>query len=166
MDVTETAEESKSETDSDDAAVPEIVGQSFDKFPQITEKTIQNLNKDGITGLFPIQANSFEYIHEGKDVIARDLTGTGKTLAFCLPLVERFRKEGLFGGNRKTLSIMLAPTRELAVQVSEELEKLMHFRDEFKVATIYGGVSIERQENLLRNGVEFIGMLPFNLMHL
>lgn len=61
---------------------------------------------------------------------------------------------------------MLAPTRELAVQVSEELEKLKHFRDEFRVATIYGGVSIERQENLLKNGVEFIGMLLFRLMHL
>jgi ATP-dependent RNA helicase DDX21 len=156
MDGSQANEESKTETDSDDSAIPEVLGESFDKFPQITETSIQNLKRDQITGLFPIQANTFEHIYAGKDVIARDLTGTGKTLAFCLPLVERFRKEGLLGGKRKTLSIMLTPTRELAVQISAELEKLQHFRNEFKVATIYGGVSIERQENLLRSGVEFI----------
>lgn len=55
-------------------------------------------------------------------MIGRDLTGTGKTLAFCIPLVEKFRKEKLFGGRSYLKSIILAPTRELALQVSKVLK--------------------------------------------
>ena len=132
------------------------MGESFDDYEGITDETKKVLIKNGITGLFPIQAATFESIYTKKDVIARDLTGTGKTLAFCLPLVERLRKQEALGWGRKTRAIILAPTRELAIQVSNELEKLKHDRNEFKVALIYGGVSIERQENALKNGVEFI----------
>jgi superfamily II DNA/RNA helicase len=73
-----------------------------------------------------------------------------------LPLVERLRKEQKLGGVRKTRAIILAPTRELAVQVGNELGKLKHSRDEYRVALVYGGVSIERQEQKLKEGVEFI----------
>lgn len=114
------------------------------------------LEGHGIRGLFPIQAETFGPIYDKTDIIARDLTGTGKTLAFCLPLVERLRKESKLGGKRQTRAIILAPTRELAVQVANELEKLKHHKHEYKVASIYGGVSYDRQENQLREGVEFV----------
>ena len=115
----------------------------------------------GITYLFPVQAATFDLIYNKTDVIARDLTGTGKTLAFCLPLVERLRKDGLLGPDpqsnaRKWKAIILAPTRELALQVSKELEALKHHRNEFKVSTIYGGVSIENQQYELLRGVDFV----------
>lgn len=92
-----------------------------------------------------------------EDLIVRDLTGSGKTMAFCLPMVERFRKEKLFGSG-KPLAMILAPTRELALQISKELEALKHFEKEYKVLTVYGGVSIDDQTYALRRGVDiFVG---------
>lgn len=92
-------------------------------------------------------------------MIARDLTGSGKTLAFCLPLVERFRKLGYFKQAktyiRNLYAIILAPTRELAIQITNELKKLMHRENEYKVITVYGGVPIDTQTKELRYGVEF-----------
>jgi len=75
-------------------------------------------------------------------MIARDLTGSGKTLAFCLPMVEYLRKER-FLGKRKIQAIVLAPTRELALQVSTVLGSIKHQDDEYKVITVYGGVPID-----------------------
>jgi len=61
-----------------------------------------------------VQYMTFERIMEQEDLICRDLTGSGKTMAFCLPVIERFRKENLFGSDRP-LAMILAPTRELAL---------------------------------------------------
>lgn len=136
-------------------------GSNFHEFPEITATTIKHLEARGITGLFPVQQNTFRQIYEGSDIIARDLTGSGKTLAFCLPMVEKFRKMGYFGsenkdnGRRKLLAVVLAPTRELALQVAKELKALKHNESEYKVITVYGGVSIEDQTRELRSGVEF-----------
>lgn len=77
-------------------------------------------------------------------MIVRDLTGSGKTLGFCLPMVELFRKEKLFGQGRPQ-AMILAPTRELALQISKELEALKHHKNEYNVLTVYGGKSIDEQ---------------------
>lgn len=76
-----------------------------------------------------------------EDLMVRDLTGSGKTLGFCLPMVEMFRKERLFGGGRP-LAMILAPTRELALQIAKELNELKHNPKEYNVLTVYGGVDI------------------------
>ena len=76
--------------------------------------------------------------------MVRDLTGSGKTLGFCLPIVERLRRDRLFGGG-KPLAMILAPTRELAIQTSKELELLKHDSREYSVLTVYGGVDIYSQ---------------------
>lgn len=89
----------------------------FSNFPEITPRTITNLQAKGITSLFPIQYHSFYPIYNREDLIARDLTGSGKTLAFGLPLIEYFRKNKMLG-HRRIQAIILAPTRELALQVS------------------------------------------------
>lgn len=134
---------------------------NFDEFPELTENTTKGLSARGITTLFPIQFSTFRYIYDGDDMIARDLTGSGKTLAFCLPLVEKYRKLGYFASEskseyrRKLLAIILAPTRELALQVAKELKALKHYETEYKVITVYGGVSIDDQTRELRSGVEF-----------
>lgn len=60
------------------------------------EKTIEILNKKGITYLFPIQEHCFQAISAGKDLIGKDRTGSGKTLGFSLPLIEKFRSDGTF----------------------------------------------------------------------
>ena len=89
--------------------------------------------------------------------MVRDLTGSGKTLGFCLPMVEIFRRERLFGKG-KPLAMILAPTRELALQISKELEMLKHNPREYNVLTVYGGVEIYSQTNELRRGVDiFVG---------
>lgn len=69
----------------------------FENFPDISAKSVEGLIKRGITGLFPVQYMSFAQIMNKQDFIVRDLTGSGKTMAFCLPMVERFRKEKCFG---------------------------------------------------------------------
>lgn len=70
---------------------------------------------------------------EGSDLLAKDRTGSGKTIAFSLPTLEKFRKEGLFRSKRgqRPLLLVLVPTRELAIQVSNELKKLRTSEDEF-----------------------------------
>lgn len=133
--------------------------ENFDSYEEITEQTKEDLKKRDITTLFPIQSACFKDIYENNDVIARDLTGSGKTLAFCLPLVERYRELGYFKASksyvRNLFAIILTPTRELAIQVADELKKLQHKEHEYKVLTVYGGVPIESQTKELRYGVEF-----------
>jgi ATP-dependent RNA helicase DDX21 len=135
-------------------------GSSFKSYPEISEKTAAVLTSKGYLDLFPIQAETFRFIFNGDDMIARDLTGSGKTLAFCLPLVEKFRSKGCFnyatnGKQRVLRAIILAPTRELALQTARVLETIKHTHDEYKVITVYGGVPIENQARDLKNGVEF-----------
>jgi len=78
-------------------------------------------------------------------------------VAFGLPTIEYLRKNNLLGTG-KTQAIVLAPTRELAIQITVELAKLKHSENEFRIVTVYGGVSIEGQTNQLRKGVDiFVG---------
>lgn len=96
---------------------------AYDKFPEIPEKSIINLTGKGYKFLFPIQQHCFYPIWNREDIIARDLTGSGKTFAFGLPLIEWLRKNGHFGSG-KVQGIILSPTRELAIQITNELIKM------------------------------------------
>lgn len=101
-----------------------------------------------------------------EDLIARDLTGSGKTFAYGLPVVEYLRRQKLLG-SRKVQAIILAPTRELAIQVTAEMSKLKHFENEFKIVTVYGGVNIDEQIRQLRQGVDiFVGTTGRVLDHI
>ena len=85
------------------------------------------------------------------------MTGSGKTLGFALPMVEYLRKHRCLG-NGKIQGIVLAPTRELALQVTKEFNALKHSENEYNVLTVYGGVSIDDQTYQLRRGVDiFVG---------
>ncbi len=112
----------------------------FRKF-DIGLATQKNLIARGITALFAVQYMTYNRIMKREDLMVRDLTGSGKTLGFCLPIVEMCRKERLFGGG-KPLAMILAPTRELAIQISKELELLKNSPQEYNVLTVYGGVDI------------------------
>lgn len=104
------------EYQSHNGALPDykVKGSEFENFPEITPGTVEKLRSRGITSLFPIQQHSFYPIYNREDVISRDLTGSGKTLGFGLPLIENLRKNKLLG-MRKIQAIVLAPTRELAI---------------------------------------------------
>ena len=138
----------------------------FDSFPEIHKKTANILLKKGYKSLFPIQQHCFYPVYNRHDLIARDLTGSGKTIAFGLPTIEYLRRHGQLG-TRKIKSIILAPTRELALQVTNELLKLKHYETEFKILTVYGGVSIDDQTRQLRHGVDiFVGTTGRVLDHI
>ena len=69
----------------------------FSNFPEISQRTVELLRKREITSLFPVQYMSFKRIWNKEDLIVRDLTGSGKTLGFCLPMIESLRKDKAFG---------------------------------------------------------------------
>jgi ATP-dependent RNA helicase DeaD len=99
----------------------------------------------------PIQAQAIPVLLEGKDVIGQAQTGTGKTVAFGIPIVEK-----LDARDRHVQSLILCPTRELAIQVSEEIRKLIRFKPGVQIVPIYGGQPIERQIRALRQGVHVV----------
>jgi ATP-dependent RNA helicase DDX21 len=141
--------------------------------------TVAALKKKGIETLFPIQVAALEPALSGRDVVARAKTGTGKTLAFSLPIVEKFLREDEeskngedqdWGGERRRGSrdkrprcIVLAPTRELAQQVEREIYSLA---PSFETLTVYGGAPIGAQESKLRRGVDFVVGTPGRVMDL
>ena len=127
----------------------------------MTEKKINefNLSKEvleavslmGFEELSPIQAQAIPYLMEGHDVIGQAQTGTGKTAAFGIPIVEKINPN-----SNKVQAIVLCPTRELSIQVSEEISKLAKFKEDIKVLPIYGGQPIERQLRALKKGVQIV----------
>ena len=103
------------------------------------------LDARGISSPFQIQSRAIPPALAGTDLLAKSPTGSGKTLAFAIPLVERAPRD-----DARPAALVLVPTRELAVQVSEEIESLAAIRD-LRVATVYGGVALRPQANLARD---------------
>jgi ATP-dependent RNA helicase DeaD len=108
----------------------------------------------GYTKPTPVQSASFRPIRDGKDVIVRSKTGTGKTAAFGIPMLERIPE-----GRRKASALIMCPTRELAIQVAEEMTALAQHKD-LKVVTVYGGASIGDQKEALEAGAEIVVGTP------
>lgn len=121
----------------------------------MSEDTKEVLRKQKITSLFPIQLHCYSPVFQGKDLIARDVTGSGKTIAFCAPLVDRFRRSRILS-NQKVKALILAPTRELAQQICKVLEGLMAIPGEYKTVCTYGGMGMDYQARTLEEGVDFI----------
>ncbi len=115
----------------------------------------------GITAPFPIQALTIPDGLAGRDVCGKAQTGSGKTLAFGLPLVENTPK----AEPGMPRSLILVPTRELATQVADELRPLARARG-LRMATVYGGVSISRQVERIRKGVDIVVATPGRLIDL
>lgn len=141
--------------------------QELSKFA-LCAKTQKTLNSRGIGTLFPVQAACFDPILGGKNVVTRERTGAGKTLAYALPVLERFRGEDLFKwvNGQAPLKLVLVPTRELAMQVTAEYYKLANFRDEYTVKSFFGGVAMGPQIQAARQGVEVAVATPGRLLAL
>lgn len=107
----------------------------------------------------PIQSQAIPVILEGKDIIGQSQTGTGKTATFGIPLLERINPE-----DRRLQALILCPTRELAIQVSEEFRKLLKYKDNIRVLPIYGGQPIDRQIAALRKGTQVVIGTPGRVM--
>jgi superfamily II DNA/RNA helicase len=122
------------------------------------------LAASGITEPFPIQVDTLPDTLSGRDVLGRGKTGSGKTLAFGIPLVARLGGK-LSGGNRRPgrpLALILAPTRELATQITAAIQPLADVYG-LKSTTIFGGVSQQRQVAALKAGVDIVVACPGRL---
>ncbi|RXZ42431.1 DEAD/DEAH box helicase, partial [Agromyces binzhouensis] len=122
------------------------------------------LAADGKTTAFPIQADTLPDTLAGRDVLGRGKTGSGKTIAFALPMVARLGTT-LAGGRRRAgrpLGLVLAPTRELATQITATIEPLAAAYG-LKATTIFGGISQKRQTDALRAGVDIVVATPGRL---
>ncbi|CCV64187.1 DEAD box ATP-dependent RNA helicase [Alteracholeplasma palmae J233] len=117
-----------------------------------TKKALEELNFEYAT---PIQGLAIPKMIEGKDLIGQAQTGTGKTFAFGIPIVERINPK-----LKTTQSLILCPTRELTLQVYKEIIKLVRFYPEIKVTSIYGGESYERQFKALALNPHIIVATP------
>ena len=113
----------------------------------------------------PVQAAAIPKVMQGHDLIAIAQTGTGKTAAFVLPMLRRLSATRRRGAPREVRALILAPTRELAVQITENIRTYGQGLP-LRVATIYGGVEEEAQIKLLRAGVEIIVATPGRLLAL
>mgnify|MGYP002543203432 CR=1 FL=1 len=107
----------------------------------------------------PIQAKAIPVILEGKDIIGQAQTGTGKTAAFGIPLLQKVDSK-----NKKLQGIVLCPTRELAIQVADEIRNLAKYMHGIKVLPIYGGQEIVKQIRSLKSGTQIIIGTPGRVM--
>lgn len=121
----------------------------------LDERIIAALAAKGITEPTPVQREAIPAALEGRDIIGQARTGTGKTLAFGLPIAQRLESEGERG--RAPRALVLTPTRELAIQVSGELESIARH---LRVTTIYGGTGYGRQARDLQSGVDVVVATP------
>lgn len=130
----------------------------FDEL-QLDERILRAVTDMGFEAMSPIQAQAIPVQMEGRDVIGQAQTGTGKTAAFGIPLLQKIDRD-----SRKLQAIALCPTRELAIQVAEEIRRLAKYMHGIKVLPIYGGQDIGRQIRGLKDGVQIIIGTPGRVM--
>ena len=124
----------------------------------ISETMLASLDAMGFKHPTPIQEHSIPVALKGQDVIGQARTGTGKTAAFGIPFLETYDPK-----QRHVQGLVLAPTRELALQIKEEMERMAENRD-LDIVCVYGGTSYETQEKAFRDGVHMVVGTPGRIM--
>lgn len=142
----------------EDYGKEEVSNFSFNDF-QVSEKLKRNIKEHGYLTPTPIQEQAIPRLLEGRDVIGIANTGTGKTAAFLIPLVEKVSK------NRAERALIMTPTRELAMQIADELQVFTRGMDLEQVLCI-GGADIKRQEKKLHHNPHFVIGTPGRLKDL
>ena len=126
----------------------------------LSETTLEAIGKKGYETPSPIQALCIPRLLDGtKDVIGQAQTGTGKTAAFSLPIIDRIERENY------VQAIILAPTRELVIQVAEEISSLKGDK-RLRVLPIYGGSNIQHQMKKLKDGIDIVVGTPGRVIDL
>ncbi|MCF0048725.1 DEAD/DEAH box helicase [Dyadobacter chenwenxiniae] len=135
--------------------------ENFETFEELglSENILKALTEMGFTKPSPIQAQGIPAVMQGSDVIGQAQTGTGKTAAFGIPVLERIDVS-----SNAVQALVLCPTRELAVQVSEEIGRLAKYIKGLRIEAIYGGDSIDRQIRSLKKGVHIVVGTPGRVM--
>ena len=122
-------------------------------------KILRAITEMGFEEPSPIQAKAIPEVMSGHDVIGQAQTGTGKTAAFGIPLLQKIDPK-----NRKLQAIVLCPTRELAIQVADEIRRLSKFMHGIKILPVYGGQDIGKQIRSLKGGVQLVIGTPGRVM--
>jgi len=130
----------------------------FDEL-QVDSKILRSITDMGFEEMTPIQAEAIPAILSGRDVIGQAQTGTGKTAAFGIPMLNKIDMD-----NKRLQAVILCPTRELAIQVAEEIRKLSKYTHSMKVLPVYGGQDIVKQIRSLKAGVQVMIGTPGRVM--
>lgn len=130
----------------------------FDEL-NIDERILRAIEDMGFEETSPIQTQAIPAVCEGIDVVGQAQTGTGKTAAYTIPMLMKIDPQ-----IKKPQAIVLCPTRELAVQLAEEIRKLAKYMSDIKVLPVYGGQEIVRQIKSLKTGVQIIVGTPGRVM--
>ena len=131
---------------------------TFEEF-DLDAKLLRAITEMGFEQPSPIQAKAIPVILERKDIVGQAQTGTGKTAAFGIPLLQMIDTK-----NKNLQAIVLSPTRELAIQIAEEFRKLSKFSHGIKILPIYGGQDITKQIRSLKGGVQVVIGTPGRVM--
>src|SRR4051795_10376043 len=135
---------------------------SFDRLG-LSPELIRAVAHEGYTEPTPVQAQAIPLVLAGRDVLAGAQTGTGKTAAFVLPMLQRLHASRPAGGPRAIRALILTPTRELALQVEESF-RTYGAQNPIRSTTIYGGVGFDPQVRALRAGPEIVVATPGRLL--
>ena len=129
----------------------------------VSEQIRKAIEELGFVQPMPVQEEVIPYLisPEGRDVIALAQTGTGKTAAFGIPLLQRINTS-----SRETQALVLSPTRELCLQITDDIRDFAKYMDGVHVEAVYGGASIEPQMRSLKKGVNIIVATPGRLVDL
>lgn len=125
----------------------------------LSKGLLDALQRQGITSPTPVQEASIPVQLTGQDVIVQAQTGTGKTLAFLLPLIEKISVD-----RPDAQALIITPTRELALQITQEARKLAEGKEGLSILAAYGGQDVERQLRKLKNGIQLVIGTPGRLL--
>ncbi|WP_391573041.1 DEAD/DEAH box helicase [Cohnella sp.] len=125
----------------------------------VSEGRVEILKAMGIVKPTPVQEETIPVVKAGHDVISQAQTGTGKTLAFVLPMLDKIRTDV-----PQVQGLILTPTRELAIQITGEIKKLLKREDGIKVLAVYGGQDVEAQLHKLKGDMHLIVATPGRLL--
>jgi len=132
---------------------------------KIIEPILEALQKEGYSTPTPIQAKSIPIVLRGTDLLGCAQTGTGKTAAFAIPILQLLSANKAYGKKRKIRSLIVTPTRELAIQIEESF-KAYGRHTGLASTVIFGGVNQNRQTAALRNGIDILIATPGRLLDL
>jgi ATP-dependent RNA helicase RhlE len=131
----------------------------------LIEPILKALKEEGYTNPTPIQAQSIPIVLRGTDLLGCAQTGTGKTAAFTLPIIQLLEENKSFSKNKKVRALIVTPTRELAIQIGESFRAYARHTD-LKYAVIFGGVGQSPQVSAIRSGADVVIATPGRLLDL
>jgi ATP-dependent RNA helicase RhlE len=131
----------------------------------IIEPILKSLKEEGYTTPTPIQVQAIPIVLQGTDLIGCAQTGTGKTAAFAVPILQLLSKNKSFDRKKKIRSLIVTPTRELAIQIEESFKAYGRYTG-LTCTVVFGGVNQNPQTNALRNGVDVLVATPGRLLDL